>query len=135
MSNSFVTPWSVAHQVPLSMGFPRPEYWSELPFPSPGDILDPRIKPQSPSSPTWPADSLLLCRLGSASHTWERVCVSAPLSVHPTLSFPCYVHTLFSTAASLFLPYKQVHRYHFLDSMLLLLLLSRFSRVQLCVTP
>ena len=35
MSSSFVTPWTVAHQVPLSVGFPRQEYWSRLPFPSP----------------------------------------------------------------------------------------------------
>ena len=34
----FATPWAVAHQAPLSMGFSRQEYWSGLPFPSPGDI-------------------------------------------------------------------------------------------------
>ena len=34
----FATPWTVAHQAPLSMGFPRQEYWSGLPFPSPGDL-------------------------------------------------------------------------------------------------
>ena len=33
-----MTPWSIAHQVPLFMGFPRQEYWSGLPFPSPGDL-------------------------------------------------------------------------------------------------
>ena len=38
MSDSFATPWTVAHQTPLSMGFPRQEYWSELAFPSPGDL-------------------------------------------------------------------------------------------------
>ena len=47
----FVTPWTVAHQAPLSMGFPRQEYWSELPFPSPGDLPDPGIKPMSLVSP------------------------------------------------------------------------------------
>ena len=47
MSNSFVTPWIVAHQAPLSMRFPRQEYWSGLLFPSPGDLPDPRIKPVS----------------------------------------------------------------------------------------
>ena len=40
VSNSFVNPWTVAHQAPLSMGFPRQEYWSGLPFPSPGDLPD-----------------------------------------------------------------------------------------------
>ena len=44
----FETPWTVAHQVPLSMGFPRQEYWSGLPFPSPGDFLDPGIESGSP---------------------------------------------------------------------------------------
>ena len=41
----------VAHQAPLSMGFPRQEYWSRLPFLSPGDLPDPRIKPASLISP------------------------------------------------------------------------------------
>ena len=41
----------VAHQAPPSMGFPRQEYWSGLPFPSPGDLPDPRIEPMSPASP------------------------------------------------------------------------------------
>ena len=46
----FVTPWTVAHQVPLSMEFPRQEYWSGLPFPSSGDLPSPGIKPRSPVS-------------------------------------------------------------------------------------
>ena len=46
MSNS-PTPWIVAHQAPLSMEFPRQEYWSGLPFPSLGDLPNPRIKPTS----------------------------------------------------------------------------------------
>ena len=40
----FTTPWIVAHQAPLSMGFPKQEYWSGLPFYSPGDLPNPRIK-------------------------------------------------------------------------------------------
>ena len=47
MSGSFAIPWIVARQAPLSMGFSRPEYWSELP--SPGDLPDPEIKPESPA--------------------------------------------------------------------------------------
>ena len=47
MSDSFVTPWTVAHQAPLSMGFPRQKYWSELPFPSPGDLPNPGTEPVS----------------------------------------------------------------------------------------
>ena len=45
MSDSLQPPKTVAHQAPLFMGFPRQEYWSELPFPSPGDLPDPGIKP------------------------------------------------------------------------------------------
>ena len=41
----FCDPWTVAHQAPLSMRFPRQEYWSGLPIPSPGDLLNPQIKP------------------------------------------------------------------------------------------
>ena len=47
--NSFVTPWTVAHQAPLSMGFPRQEYWSGLPFPFPGDLLNSGIELASPA--------------------------------------------------------------------------------------
>ena len=45
----FLTPWTVAHQAPPSVGFFRQEYWSGLPFPSPGDLPDPGIKPKSPA--------------------------------------------------------------------------------------
>ena len=44
-----VTPQTVAHQAPLSMGFPRQEYWSGLPFPPPGDLPNPGIKPGAPA--------------------------------------------------------------------------------------
>ena len=45
----FTTLWTVARQASLSMGFFRQEYWSGLPFPTPGDLPDPRIKPTSPA--------------------------------------------------------------------------------------
>ena len=45
MSDSFVTPWTVDCQAPLSMGFPSQEYWRGLPFPSTGDLPNPRIEP------------------------------------------------------------------------------------------
>ena len=57
----FVTPGTVAHEVPLSMGFSRQEYWNGLPFPSSGDLPDPGIEP---GSPTLHADSLLCELLG-----------------------------------------------------------------------
>ena len=50
MSDS-VTPWTAAHQAPLSMGFFRQDYWSGLPCPIPGDLPDPGIEPMSPMSP------------------------------------------------------------------------------------
>ena len=53
---TLATPWTVAHQAPLSMGFFRQEYWSGLPFPSPGALPDPGIRP---GSPALSADSLL----------------------------------------------------------------------------
>ena len=46
---TLVTTWTVARQAPLPMGFSRQEYWSGLPFPSPGDLPDPEIKPRSPA--------------------------------------------------------------------------------------
>ena len=51
----FAIPWTVAHQAPTSMGFSRQEYWSGLPFPSPGDLPKPGIEPRSP---TLQADAL-----------------------------------------------------------------------------
>ena len=61
----FVTPWTVAHQAPVSMGFSRQEYWSGLPFPPPGDLSDPWIEPVSLTSPA------LVCGFFPTSATWE----------------------------------------------------------------
>ena len=63
----FVTPWTVAHQAPLSMEFSRQEYWSGLPFPSPGDLPNLEIKPRSPalqadSLPSEPQGKISLAR-------------------------------------------------------------------------
>ena len=46
----FVTPWTVAYQAPLSMGFSRQQYWSGLPLPSPRDLPNPEIEPGCPAS-------------------------------------------------------------------------------------
>ena len=51
----FATPWTVAYQAPPSMGFSRQDYWSGLPFPSPGDLPKPGTEP---GSPTLQADAL-----------------------------------------------------------------------------
>ena len=58
----FQTPWTVAHQAPLSVEFSRQEYWSGLPFPSSGDLPDPGVKLASPAVR---ADSLLSGHQGS----------------------------------------------------------------------
>ena len=50
-SDYFVTPWAIAYQTPLSMGFSRQEYWNVLPFPPPRDLPYPGIKPMFPGSP------------------------------------------------------------------------------------
>ena len=61
----FATPWTVAGQAPLSMGFSRQDYWSGLPFPPPGYLPNPEIKPVSLMSLLhWQADSLPLAPLG-----------------------------------------------------------------------
>ena len=59
----FKTPWTVAHQIPLAMGFLRQEYWSVLPFPLAADILD----PGSTCLLHWQVDSSLLSHLESSS--------------------------------------------------------------------
>ena len=69
----FATPWTVAHQASLSMEFSRREYWSGLPFFSPGDVHNPGIEP---GSPALHADSLLFELPGNCHYT---------LKVHYTL--------------------------------------------------
>ena len=65
MTDTFATPWTVARQTPLFMGFSRQEYWSGLPFPSPRDLPDPGIKYASVTSPALASGFL------TASATWE----------------------------------------------------------------
>ena len=65
------TPWTVAHQAPLSLECPRQEYWSGLPFPSPGDLPDPGIEPMSLMFPA------LAGGFFTTSATWEAL-VSYP---------------------------------------------------------
>ena len=70
----FVTPRTVALQAPLHMGFSRQEYWSGLPFPSPGDLPNPGIEP---GSPALQADSLLTeppgKPLGKSAHSQVKL--------------------------------------------------------------
>ena len=61
----FVTLWTLACQAPLSVGFPRQEFWSGMPFPHPGDLPNPGIKPVSPMSPALAGGFFI------TSTTWE----------------------------------------------------------------
>ena len=68
-------PWTVTHQAPLSMGFPRQEYYSGLPCPSPGDLSNPGTELESLVSPALQADSLLTEPPGKPAKTWKPLCV------------------------------------------------------------
>ena len=82
LCSTLVTPRTVAHQAPLSMGLSRQEYWSGLPFPSPGDLPDPGIKLRSP---VLQVDSLLTKLPGKPSthiYTHAHICVYLESSVN-----------------------------------------------------
>ena len=80
----FVTPWTVARQAPLSTELSRQEYWSGLPCPHPGNLLDPGMEPKSLTSPalagTWEAQELYqmlaIKRTGEIWQWLERNCSS-----------------------------------------------------------
>ena len=73
MSSSFVTPWTVVHQAPLSMGFPSQEYWSGLPFSPPADLSDPEIKPVIPVSAALAGGFFTTEPPGKPSGQWDSV--------------------------------------------------------------
>ena len=76
-------PLTIAHLAPLFMGFSRQEYWSGLPFPSPGDLPDPGIKPRSPALQT---DSLPSDLQGKPSIFTQPLPTRSPIIFYPTLS-------------------------------------------------
>ena len=95
-----MTPWTVACETPLSMGFCRQEYWSGLPFPSPGDPPNPGTEP---GSPALQADSLpteLWGRLNDLS-LLHRFCL-----IQSTVDTVCWVLFLFCFFTSFFLYYS-----------------------------
>ena len=77
----FATPWTVACQSPLSMGFFRQEYWSGLPCPPPGDLPDPGIQPGSSQSPALQVGSL---SLASPGKPWWRLPIGKLERIHFT---------------------------------------------------
>ena len=83
-------PWTAAHQVPLSMGFSRQEYWNGLPFPPLGDLPNPGIKPISPVSPALQADSLPTAPSGNPQEghsQYSILSVNQILTSHPNFFF------------------------------------------------
>ena len=91
MSNSYATPWTVAHQAPLSMGFPRQEYWSRLSFPSPGILTNWATREGGQSlTRVWcfVTHGLQHARLPCTSPTLGAYSNLCPLSLfcHPTIS-------------------------------------------------
>ena len=76
----FATPWTVAYWAPQSMEFSRQEYWSGLPFPSPGDFPNPGIEPQSPALQ---ADALLSKPPGKPSVQFSSFTQSCPTLCNP----------------------------------------------------
>ena len=84
-TNSLATPWTVAHQTPLSTGFPRQEYWSGWSFPSPGDLPDPGMKPTPPA---------LAGRLFAPEPPGKSACLTAHLLLavfNPSLTAPFFM--------------------------------------------
>ena len=82
----FVIPWTIDSQAPLSMGFPKQESWSGLPFPSPGDLPNPGIKP---GAPAFQAESLPLSHQGSPEKKDIRTQISfTPLRILTAVSRP-----------------------------------------------
>ena len=72
MSDSFATSWTAGHQAPLSMGFPRQEYWSGLPFPPPEGLSNPGMESKSLVPPALADDSLPLSHQGSSKWVQRR---------------------------------------------------------------
>ena len=89
LSQLFATPWTVAHQAPLSMECSRQEYWSGLPLPSPGDLPNPGIEPASVESPALQADCLPLSHLGSPFSGHYLNPSLAPVTFQRILYFTC----------------------------------------------
>ena len=80
----FATLWTVAHQASLSLGFPRQEYWSGLPFPTPGDLPDPGIKPTSLESAALAPGGFF-----TTSASWEAHVRPSELTVSTYISVKC----------------------------------------------
>ena len=120
------TPWTVALQAPLSMGFSRQEYWSGLPCPPPGDLPQPGIKPASPAASILQADSLLLSFWGSSVFL-QALLKSAVLKAEPLPMSELVLLTPSRTQLESSLITEPVLVHPFLNSMLLRVLAVYFG--------
>ena len=89
----FATPWTVAHQASLSMGFSRQEYWNRLPFPTAGNLPNPGIKPQSPVSPVLPSRFFTTASPGKPSYRLNRPIFFPLIHAMRCVSERIYYHT------------------------------------------
>ena len=98
MSDSFVTPWTIARQAPLSMGFSRQEYWSGLPWPPPGDRPHPGMEPASLRSPAVAGGGLYQLLRYSQLSAGALCCRGGPMGVECVGSGPAWLQSqLFSS--------------------------------------
>ena len=98
----FATPWTVTYQATQTMGFSRQQCWSGLPFPSPGDLSDPGIEPESPALQ---ADALPSEPPGKPN-TAERICVTQTCLARNTKESPYSSHVLTPDIHSTFIKYS-----------------------------
>ena len=105
---SLVTPWTVACQAPLSMEFPRQEYWRGLPFPSPGIFSDPGVKPVSLASPTLAGEFFTTESPGKpCSPNQPNCCCSSRLGEGVVRI--CF---MFFSSVKTHVPYKEISLYY-----------------------
>ena len=97
VSNSFVTPWTITQQASLSMGFPKQEYWSGLPFPTPRESSRPRNRARIFLHLLhWQMDSLPLHHLGSTIYinsgvTFENSDIDSPINLNKKQHWLLYI--------------------------------------------
>ena len=112
----FATLWTVAHQALQSMGFSRQEYWSGLPFPSPGDLPDPGIKPRSPALQ---ADALTSEPQGKPFHSFMKVPYNYCISISPFISVDiCFMYL--GTSMSVAYMFPNVIYFYWIDPFLII---------------
>ena len=101
----FSTPWTVAHQAPQSMEFPRQEYWSGLPFPSPRDLPDPGIEPSSLTSPVLaggfltnepPGKPQEIAKIGRKGHLFDTKVSTLISKLYRPIGYCFYPSTIYA---------------------------------------